>query len=118
MIRNTDPVVHHDFDNLYTSKMRSDDRIIKLSLMKGKLATTSSSSGSVDPRLFKGDNHLHAIKHPNTGLWYCKYEQGGIPEPLKVTFTTFEKLYEFVVLYYAKRNVEVVGVEDAVSNYL
>lgn len=91
-------------------KMRKIDRIIKLEPQEG--VSTKNAQGLVDNRLWKGGNNLHAIQTPDTNLWYCKYEAGSLPEPLRQKFTSFKKLYEFVERYFAKRNIKITEVID------
>lgn len=90
--------------------MKSDDRVLVLKVKDGKKPT--SVTGMIDERLFKGENNIHAVVHPN-GLWYCKYELGAVPGGLKNQyFTKFSELLKFVKEYFEKRNVEVVEVRD------
>lgn len=96
-------------EELLKSKMRSTDRILVLRPIEGSKA--KSSTGLVDPRLFKGDNNLHAIMDP-MGLWYCRLDQGVIPPELKQQFTSFAKLLKHIQEYYKTRNIEIVEVKD------
>ena len=89
------------------SKNKSDDRILVLKVMEGK--KTVSSSGISDPRLFTGENRVHAVMD-TTGLWYLKYEIGGVPGALKQKFTKFSDLLRFAKNYYMKRNIEILEV--------
>lgn len=88
-------------------KERSSDRVLILKPIGGK---TVSSTGMVDPRLFKGENKLHLIMEPQSSIWYFKYEQGGLPELLKQRFTSFRMAKEYAEDYYKKRNVEITEV--------
>lgn len=88
--------------------MRRTDRILVLQ-SEGKARSTH---GLVDSRLFDGTNKLHAIQNPNTGLWTMKYEMGGLPEHLKQTFTSFERLLYYVTNYFKGRNVAIKEVID------
>lgn len=81
----------------------STDRIIEVKVKDG--AQPKSSTGLLDSRLFTGDNHLHAIQ--DAGLWYLKYEKGGLPSPLKQKFTNFNQLLKHVKTYFEGRNAEV-----------
>lgn len=90
--------------------MRSPDRVLVLKVMDGKKAI--STTGAADPRLFTGENKLHAVLDEQTTLWKMKYDMGIVPEPLKGTFTGFKALKKFAELYYAKRNIEIVEVKD------
>jgi hypothetical protein len=70
-----------------------------------------SSTGLVDPRLFTGENKLHAIKDPQTCLWSMKYEQGILPPPLKGLFTGFGALKKHCVDYFEKRNMRIEEID-------
>jgi hypothetical protein len=89
-------------------KMHAPARELVLRPKDGK---PMSVSGQVDQRLFKGGNAFKAIQGDD-GLWFCKYEQGNIPESLKVKFTSISKLLAFVKPYWEKRNIEIVEVKD------
>ncbi len=86
------------------------DRILVLGPMEGKKPL--STGGLADPRLFTGENRLHAIKDPATCMWYLKYEMGIRPEEMKQMFTTFSALKKFAERYYAKRNIEIKEIKD------
>jgi hypothetical protein len=103
------PSMFHAMDNVEETKNNSPQREIVLKPIDGK---ATDSRGMVDSRLFKGDNKLKAIMDEN-GLWYCKFDQGILPESLKVKFTSVPKLVKFVTEYYKKRSVEVVEVKNA-----
>ena len=90
-------------------KLKKSDRIIVLSPIDGKARNTS---GMLDPRLFNGENKLHAVKDPKGTLWSLHYDKGVTPTPLKQRFTSFNDLYKFVEQYYIKRNIKIVNVED------
>jgi len=92
------------------TKMHSSDRILVLRPIEGK--TPVSVSGLLDSRLFTGENKLHALMDTQTSLWSLKYEQGGLPEPLKQRFTSIKKLMDFVTAYFNKRNVEIAEIKD------
>lgn len=92
------------------SKMRSPDRILVLKVIDGKAPV--ASTGLVDKRLFTGENNLHAVMDTQTTLWTVKYDNGGLPEPLKQQFTSFGSLLKYVSAYFRKRNVEIVEVKD------
>lgn len=92
------------------AKQRSDDRILVLEPIDGKAA--KSSTGLVDPRLFNGENKLHAYCDPETRMWNMKYERGGLPDPLKGTFTTFKTLIKFTEDYFNKRNIKIKEIID------
>lgn len=89
---------------------RKTDRILVLKVKDGVKA--KDSMGNIDPRLFNGENKLHAIKNLKNSLWFFKYEKGGLPEPLKQTFTTFDKLIHHANQYFARRNIEISEILD------
>lgn len=91
-------------------KLRTDDRVFKLSLIDNKAPLTST--GLVDRRLFTGENRLHACKDPQYGLWFMKYENGVVPEALKQQFTTFTMLHKVATDYFNKRNIRIDEVID------
>ena len=91
-------------------KSRKTDRLIIVKPMEGK--KPKSSTGLVDPRLFTGDNKLHAIQDSQNNLWSLKLDAGGLAEPLKQKFKTFPTLLTFVKQYFEKRNLEIVEVID------
>lgn len=95
--------------NNIEDKNHAPTRELILRPMEGKRAT--SASGLVDNRLFKGENSLNAIQGED-GLWFCRFEQGIVPEPLKQRWTSVSKLLGFVKNYYEKRNIEIVEVKD------
>lgn len=92
------------------SKMRSPDRILVLSVMEGKKPL--NTLGAADPRLFNGENKLHAVMDQQTSLWKFKYDMGIVPEPLKCSFTSFSKLLEHAKMYFNKRNIEIKEIRD------
>lgn len=92
------------------SKMRSPDRILVLSVMEGKKPL--NTLGTQDPRLFNGENKLHAIADPQYGLWRFKYDMGIVPPPLQGSFTSFVALKKHADDYYAKRNILITEVID------
>lgn len=96
-------------EELFAEKHRSDDRTLVLEQIPGK--GTVNSQGLVDSRLFKGGNTLHAIK-TNNNMWALKYAAGGLPEPLKQTFTNFDTLFNFTSNYFEKRGLKIVRVDD------
>lgn len=97
------------FDTFENIKERKQDRILVLKVMDGVKPKTGT--GLVDPRLFSGDNELHCIQD-KTSLWYFKYKFGGIPEPLKQRFTTFDEALRHATKYFKSRNVLVESVLD------
>lgn len=92
------------------SKLKSPDRILVLRVKEG--LKPMSTTGAADPRLFTGENKLHAIMDTQTCLWRFKYDMGIVPEPLKGTFTNFTALKKFAESYYDKRNIEIIEVKD------
>lgn len=92
-------------------KERKKDRILVLRPKEGEKA--KSSTGLIDPRLFTGENKLHAIMDERSRMWYLKYEQGGLPPVLKgIRFTKFDFLLKYVSEYFKKRNIQIVEVID------
>jgi hypothetical protein len=95
------------------SKMRSSDRVLKLEIMEGKKAM--SSTGIIDPRLFKDGedgNQLHAVMDPETCMWSFKYEKGAVPPALKGVFTGFKALKKHAENYFEGRNIKITEVKD------
>lgn len=92
------------------TKMRSTDRILVLSVMEGKKPL--NTLGTQDPRLFSGENQLHAVMDTQSTLWRLKYDQGIIPPPLKGLFTSFKAILQHAREYYNKRNIEITEVKD------
>lgn len=90
--------------------MSSPDRILVLKVKEGMKVL--STTGAADPRLFTGENKLHAVMDTGTCLWRMKYDMGIVPEPLKGTFTGFKQLRKFAEQYFDKRNIEIVEVRD------
>lgn len=90
---------------LDSSKNKSNDRILVLQAMEGK--ATLSTTGTVDKRLFSGENKLHCIYEEETGLWYFKMDHGFLPGGLTQRFTTYGKALAFAREYYARRNIEI-----------
>lgn len=93
------------------NKNASFDRILILKPQEG--ANTLNSKGMVDNRLFTGENKLHAIRNSETAFWSLKYDNGLVPEPLRQSFTTYQKMYDFVKGYFARRNIDIVDVVNA-----
>lgn len=92
------------------SKMKSPDRILVLKAIEGKKPL--NTLGVADPRLFTGENKLHAVMDSDTCLWKLKYDMGIVPEGMKGTFTGFRALKKFADEYYSRRNIEIVEVKD------
>lgn len=91
-------------------KEKKTDRIAILRPIAGTKSV--SSTGLVDPRLFKGENRLHIVKEEQTNMWFFRYDQGATPEPLKQKFTSFKMALAHATEYYKSRNVEIVEVID------
>lgn len=89
-----------------TTNVESNDKILNLKPMEGKKAT--NSRGDVDPRLLKGENHLHAVQDGT--LWKFKFESGEIPVALRQRWTTFSRALTAAKEYYGKHNVEITEV--------
>ena len=96
------------------SKMRAPDRVLMLELIDGKKPV--SSTGLVDPRLFKDGedaNRLHAVMDQETCLWSFKYEKGAVPPARKdMKFTGFKKAKQFAEDYFLKRNIKITEIKD------
>ena len=88
----------------------SSDRILMLEPMEGKSAL--DLRGSVDSRLFRGENRLHAIMDKQSAMWYLRYDSGIMAESLKQRWTSFNKLLTFVTEYFKRRNVNIKEVID------
>lgn len=91
-------------------KNRAVDIVLKLAPVDGKAPL--SSTGLIDKRLFTGDNRLHAIYDHQTHLWYLKYDDGIVPDPLKQRFTGLQKMLDFVTGYFARRNIKIEEIID------
>lgn len=92
------------------SKMSSPDRVLVLKVKEGMKPL--NTSGVADPRLFTGENKLHAVMDTQSCLWKLKYDNGGIPEELKGNFTNFTALKKFAEAFYGKRNIDIIEVKD------
>lgn len=88
----------------------SSDRVIGLKPIDG--LKPKSSTGLVDPRLFKGENSLHLCMNLENSLWYFRYAQGNIPGALDQHFTTVEKALEYAKTYFRERNLEIVEIQE------
>lgn len=91
-------------------KNRNSDVILVLKVLPGKKPI--STIGLLDPRLFSGENKLHAIMDPQHSLWYFKYDAGILPEPLRQRFTSFTKIIDYAKSYFARRNIQIVEIID------
>lgn len=93
-----------------SKKERSTDRILVIQPKVGK--KPKNGIGLVDPRLFTGENRLHAIMDSQYASWYLKYDQGVLPQAFKQKFTSFPVLLSTVKNYYNKRDLEITEVID------
>lgn len=91
-------------------KNRSTDIILVLKPVDGE--KPKSVTGLVDPRLFTGENRLHAIMNTQTCLWHLAYDNGILPGALKQQWTGWDPLYKFTTAYFKRRNIEIVEVID------
>lgn len=103
-------ISNYDIEARRKAKMRSDDRVFVLQPVQGKSA--KDILGRADPRLFTGENNLHAIYDDITGMWRLRYDMGALPEPLKQKFTTFNTAVDAVKKYFSSRNVEITKIID------
>lgn len=88
-----------------------DDRIIHMAVKEGE--KIKGPTGLVDNRLFTGGNKLHAIFEGHTCLWYLKYDNGALPEPLRdKRYTSFKKAVEAAEIYFGKRGLEITKIEE------
>jgi len=95
------------------SKLKSADRVLILEPIDGKKPL--SSTGLVDPRLFKDGeegNRLHAVMDGETCLWSLKYDKGSIPPGLNGRFTSFKNIKKFAEDYFLTRNIKITEVKD------
>lgn len=102
--------MNYDLEARRKAKMRSDDRILILRVAEGKKAR--DAAGKTDPRLFSGENKLHGVYDPRTGLWNMRYETGSLPGGLQEKFLEFDDLVAHAKKYFSTRNVEVIGIID------
>src|SRR5258706_14044413 len=94
----------------FANQIRATDRVFVMSRMDDKIP--KDYYGLADPRLITGGNKLHAIKDPETCLWYFKYEDGGVPERLKCKFTGFKDARKYAEMYFNARNIKITEVID------
>src|SRR5687768_1734002 len=95
-------------------KYNSDDRVFIFEPVEGTKVT--AATGLVDPRLFTGENKLHAKKDDIYGLWYLQYEMGGLPPVLKQKWTSFNAMVKFARDYFMKRGLMIKEVEHEPKN--
>lgn len=98
----------YDLEARRQEKMYSNDRVLILKVMEGKKAT--DTMGRVDGRLFTGDNKLHGVYDPRTGMWNMRYDTGALPGGLQEKFLDFSSLVDHAKRYFATRNVEIAGI--------
>lgn len=94
-------------------KERSNDRRLVLKPIPGLVAKDGGKNGPgpADKQLFTGENELRCIQD-KTSLWSFKYKNGGVPEPLKGRYTTFELAKTVAERYFAKRNIYIADILD------
>jgi len=95
--------------NPANKRMASSDVILKL---RPKDGSAKNVKGVVDNRLFNGENNLHIKMNPQTTLWTLEYDHGQLPLVFKQQFTGLQKAMTQVRMYYEKRGVEIVEVQD------
>ena len=86
----------------------STDRVIKLAPIDG--TKPKNAMGQVDPKIFTGENNLHAIRDEETCHWYLKYDNGGLPEGLRQRWTSLKMLLNTVEIYFKNRNIKITEV--------
>lgn len=89
----------------------SPDRVLVVRPIEGKKAL--DTSGKTDPRLFTGENTVHAVMDKQTLLWTIRYEKGLPPPKLRNKYTSFSKLKKEMDTYFSTRNIEIVDVKDS-----
>jgi hypothetical protein len=87
-----------------------DKRLLVLEPLPGKKPT--DVRGLIDSRLFNGNNELYAIRDYQYNLWRLQYREGGLPEPLRQHFTSFNTLLHYTTTYFQKRNVRIKEIID------
>lgn len=85
-----------------TSKMKSNDRILVLEKIDD-----GKGVGLVDPKVFTGNNKLHAVMDEGTLLWSFRYDHGIVPGPLKDRFSSFKVLKQHAEDYFRNRNIKI-----------
>lgn len=89
---------------LQKEKMRSEDRILVLDAIGPQTSLIDTTQ------------ELHAIRGPLDNLWRLKYKHGILPTPLKQTFTSFPRLFDFTKNYFGTRNIQIKEVIDVHQN--
>lgn len=102
--------INYDIEERRRGKMKSDDRVLVLKPVEGK--TPLTVDGSVDKRLFKGENNLHALYDVTSGNWKMCYDMGALPGGLQGKFTTFGSLVDTARAYFKRRNVEISEIRE------
>jgi hypothetical protein len=87
--------------------MRSTDRILVLEKIDPK-----GDTGLIDPKVFKGENNLHAVMDQGTCLWSFKHDRGMVPAPLRNKYTSFKAAREQAEEYFRQKNIRIVEVKD------
>lgn len=94
----------------FDEKAQTNDRVLVLKARENQ--NSLDSKGLIDNRLFKGENQLHALMDTQSLLWTMKYDKGGLPEPLKQSWTSFKRLFEYAEKYFDKRGVDISEVKQ------
>lgn len=94
----------------HASKERLTNRTLVIRPKEGR--SPKSSTGLIDQRIFTGENNLHVIQDKSSNLWSFKYDSGGLPEPLKERFSTFNNALVVAKSYFDKRDIQIVEVID------
>lgn len=88
--------------------LRSTDRILVLE----RVNKADKHIGLIDPKVFTGDNNLHAVMDPSTCMWTFKYEHGMVPPQLRSKFTDFNTLKKHAEIYFNTKSIRITGVKD------
>lgn len=86
--------------------MRKTDRVLVLEKVDPK-----KDVGMVDPKVFSGDNELHAVMD-SMCMWSFKYKHGQIPPALKSRWTSFNELKKAAEKYFDNKNIKITKVID------
>lgn len=92
------------------TKNASADRILVLKPIEG--LDPKHTSGKVDPRLFTGENKLHARMDPEYGHWFVQYEMGTPALSLQQRWTSFNRLVNHLTEYFKQRNIYIAEIID------
>jgi hypothetical protein len=93
------------------TKNMSYDRILVLKPIEGTKGPLDTN-GKVDPRLFTGDNQLHAKMDTEYGHWYVSYEKGLPAASLQQRWTSFPRMLQHLTEYYKQRNCYIAEIID------